>query len=379
MKKIILTMVTLISLFILTGCSKADKKTSDDEGEVSISNNENKEVVESNVGKEIYVSNYAAEKVVSEIVVLDENLEFIKKLSPEGGLRLTTIPERNEVYSYGAESLIRIKTIDKSMTNLDVTPTTIRWVTYINENVWAIDNGYFAGENSYEFNIINLDTESKNTYEGYPLSYTEKDNSIYIIIDNIKELTVDLLKFNTVDGTSELIKLKDIESETTNVEFKIVALENSLMIIDVMNFNIAKIKYDNLNEWIDSGNVSDYGIDSLPRDAGPTQVYNFAEKLDDDNILIGLSNGVDAKLVKINIHTEELTEILKGIGDGYRYLAKPVVDGEYIYLSFVKPDEVNTISKYNWKTNELIKQATLETYFDKHKQIGNLTMYKGQE
>lgn len=377
MKKIILTIITLLlSLFILIGCSEVNKKASDDTGEVSVSNEE--EVVSNNIGKEIYVSNYAMEKYVSEVVVLNEDLEFIEKLSPEGGLNLSTIPERNEVYSYGAENLIKINPIDKSTTNLEVTSTTIRSVTYLNENVWAIDNGYFAGENSYEFNIINLDTKSKNTYEGYPMSYTEKDNIIYIIIDNIKELTVDLLKFNTLDETSELIKLKNIESETTNVDLRIIALENSLMIIDAVNFDIGKIKYDNLEQWIDSGNVSDYGIDSLPREAGPTQVYNFTEKLDDDNILIGLSNGVNIKLVKINIHTQELTEILKGLGDGYRYLTKPVVDEEYIYLSFVKPDEVNTISKYNWRTNELIKQTTLETYFDKHKQIGNLTMYEGE-
>ena len=110
----------------------------------------------------------------------------------------------------------------------------------------------------------------------------------------------------------------------------------------------------------------------------PTQMYEFDIQLDEENLLIGINDGNSAKLLKINTIDNKIEEVLIGEGNNFAYVSKPVVDGDYIYISFIKAGDISTISKYNWKTGELINKATLGDYFNKKPQIGNITMYKGE-
>ena len=107
-------------------------------------------------------------------------------------------------------------------------------------------------------------------------------------------------------------------------------------------------------------------------------MYEFDVPLDEENLLIGINDGNGVKLLKINLIANKIEELLKGEGNNFAYVSKPDVDGDYIYISFIKAGDISTISKYNWKTGELINKADLGSYFNKKSQIGNITMYKGK-
>lgn len=201
---------------------------------------------------------------------------------------------------------------------------------------------------------------------------------MYIFIKNIEKSTMDLLKFDTKSESSETFILQEVESEIVNVNYKIIALNNNILLINSMNFDIYSINYDELNTMTKVGNIKDYGIEYSDINNGVTQIYDYTVKLDDESILIGINTGEDIKLIKIDINSNTFTEILNDKGAGYRYCAKPVIDGEYIYLSFINSEDASTICKYNWKTNIKIKQTTLEKYLKNNKQIGNLEIYKGE-
>lgn len=363
-------MTILIStvLILLTGCAK--EKVSGDEVTNNYANNEK---------KQLYVTNYAIEKQLSEVVVLDEDLNLLNKLEPNGGIYIYSNDNEKTVYSYGSDSTIaKINIKDENIDNVDFNEGVIKKIEYVNDVLWGIDNGYFYEEDIYKFNIINLDDNVKYTYEGYPLSYSHKDNYIYVLINNINKSFIELLKFNTDDGSVEEFKLKDIEDEFKNIDLKMLGLENYILLIDSLNFDLYKIEYENPQTLKYNGNLSDYKIYIDSNNKMPTQVYDFTVQLDDENILIGVNDGENVKLLRVNIIDNEFTEILPGEGNNYTYVSKPSVDGDYIYISFVKAGEANTISKYNWKTGKLIKKTTLGDYFNKHKQIGNITMYKGE-
>ncbi|MBU3134295.1 hypothetical protein KPL40_17900 [Clostridium gasigenes] len=284
---------------------------------------------------------------------------------------------RNEIYSYGSDSSIsKINVIDKEIKKEKYNEGPIKRVEYVNNIAWGIDNGYFHEDQTYKFNIINLDKNIKFTYDGLPMSHSKKENFIYIIINNFSKSTLELLKFNTDDGSFDIYELKNIEENDKNTNFKIISLDEEIILIDSLNFDVYNIKYDNLGLLINNGNLSDYGMECLVNGKNPTQIYDFTASLDDNNLLIGVNDGANVKLIKIDKTTGILTQILNDVGYGYTYVAKPAIDRDYMYISFIKHGEINTISKYNWKNNELVKETTLDAYFNKNKQIGNITMYE---
>ena len=334
-------------------------------------------VYSSNEKKQLYVSNYAIEKQLSEVVVLDEDLNFLSKLEPNGGMYVYSVDNENTVYAYGSDSSIsKINVKNKNIKNFDFNEGIIKKIEVVNNTLWGIDNGYFYESDMYKFNLINLDSNVKYTYDGYPISYSYKDNNIFILVNNINKSAIELLKFNTDNGLVEEFKLKDIEDKFQNIDLKIVALESYLLVIDALNFDLYKIKYEEPYYLEKSGNLSDYEIYISSKNEMPTQIYDFTIQIDSENILIGINNGENVKLLKINTGNDLIEEILQGEGNNYTYVSKPSIDGDYIYISFIKAGEVNTISKYNWKTGELINKTTLGNYFNKHKQIGNTTLYK---
>lgn len=358
MKKFVLLITVLSNLYLFQGCN--------------IDNSESNEKK-----NEIYVSNYTYESYESEVVVLDEELNFIKRLTPKGGVYITSIPERDEVLTYGtAEDLGKINVIDKKVSNIEVEYSSIAGVVYSSDNVFAMDLGYFHGENLYKSSITNLDTKERYTYLGVPISFAQKGNDIFIIAEDIKEEKVNLIKFNTVHKSFEYHTIRGRKSDKEKIYYKVIPLEDSLLLIEGITFDISKIKYDNLDKVVEVKNIMDYGIDFTPKQGKFGPMFDFTSEIDEDNILIGINNGEEIKLIKINKKTSEFEEILNGRGRGYLYLPTPVVNGDYIYISFIKSGDCETIKKYNWKTNELIKEVSLNKYFENGKQIGNLTLHK---
>lgn len=329
--------------------------------------------------KEIYVSNYTFETRTSEVIVLDEDLNFLKNLKPKGGMYLYNDDINGVIYSYGSDRTIaKINVKTKKVENINLNEGVIKKIGLINNSIWAIDGGYFYGDNMYKFNIMNLNTNEKYDYDGMPMYWSYKDNYIYIVIDNIDKQSVELLVFNTDNGLHERFKVKNIDSEINRTMFKMLALENYILLIDEVNFDLYKIKYNSLDTIEEIGNLSDYNINISSNANMPTQMYEFDIPLDEENLLIGINDGNGVKLLKINTSDNKIEEILVDEGNTFGYISKPVVDEEYIYISFIKAGDISTISKYNWKTGELINKATLGNYFNKNAQIGNITMYKGE-
>lgn len=361
MKKIGQVLLICFSLIFITGCVKE--------------NNNN----DSNPQKEIYVSNYTFETRTSEVLVLDEDLNFVKNLKPKGGMYLYNDDTNGVIYSYGSDRTIaKINVKNKKVENINLSEGVIKKIELINNSTWAVDGGYFYGENMYKFNIMNLNTNEKYDYDGMPMYLSYKDNYIYIVIHNIDKQSVELLVFNTDNGLHERFKVKDIDSEINRTMFKMLALENYILLIDEVNFDLYKIKYNSLDTVEPVGNLSDYNINIASNANMPTQMYEFDIPLDEENLLIGINDGNGVKLLKINTIDNKIEEILVGEGNTFGYISKPAVDGDYIYISFIKAGDISTISKYNWKTGELINKAILGDYFNKKSQIGNITMYKGK-
>lgn len=69
------------------------------------------------------------------------------------------------------------------------------------------------------------------------------------------------------------------------------------------------------------------------------------------------------------------TEILKGEGEGYSYLIDPIIDGDYLYISFNNEEDINTISKYNWRKEELVKKINLDKYIKNNSRISSMEMF----
>lgn len=358
MKEFIMLIIVLSNIYLFQGCNIGNSDLSEKKNE-------------------IYVSNYTYESYESEVVVLDEELNFIKRLTPKGGVYITSIPERHEVLTYGtAEDLGKINVIDKKVANIEVEDSSIAGVVYSSDNVFAIDLGYFHGENLYKSNITNLDTKERYTFFGFPISFSQKGNDIFIIAEDIEEEKVNLIKFNTVDKAFEYHTIRERKNDKEKMYYKVISLENSLLLIDGITFDISKIQYDNLDKVIEVKNIIDYGIDFTPKQGKFGPLFEFISEVDKDNLLIGINNGEEIKLIKINKKTGEFEQILNGQGKGYLYLPTPVVNGDFIYISFVKAGDCETIKKYNWKTNELIKEVSLNKYFKNGKQIGNLALHK---
>lgn len=358
MRKLILLITVSLTFYLLQGCDISN-----------LGLNEKK--------NEIYVSNYTYESYESEVVVLDEELNFIKRVTPKGGVYITSIPERDEVLTYGtAEDLGKINVIDKKVTNIEVEDSSIAGVVYSSDNVFAIDLGYFHGESLYKSNITNLDTKERYTFLGFPISFAQKGNDIYIISENMKDGNISLIKFNTVDKSFESHIIRERKNDKEKMYYKVIPLEDSLLLIEGITFDISKINYDNLDKVVEVKNITDYGIDFTPKQGKFGPMFEFISEVDEDNILIGINNGEEIKLIKINKKTGEFEQILNGQGKGYLYLPAPVVNGDFIYISFVKSGDCETIKKYNWKTNELIKEVSLSEYFKNGKQVGNLALHK---
>ena len=157
-----------------------------------------------------------------------------------------------------------------------------------------------------------------------------------------------------------------------------LTLENYILLIDEFNFDLYKISYNSLDIVEKVGNLADYNIPTASKQNMPIQMYEFDVPLDEENLLIGINDGNGVKLLKINIIDNKIEELLKGEGNNFVYVSKPAIDGDYIYISFIKAGDISTISKYNWKTGELINKADLGSYFNKKSQIGNITMHKGK-
>lgn len=230
----------------------------------------------------------------------------------------------------------------------------------------------------YKFNIINLNTNEKYDYDGLPMYFSHKDNYIYIVIYTIDKPSVELLVFNTDNGLHERYKVKDIDKGINSTSFKMLALGNYILLIDEFNFDLYKISYNSLDIVEKVGNLADYNIPIASKQNMPIQMYEFDVPLDEENLLIGINDGNGVKLLKINLIANKIEELLKGEGNNFAYVSKPAVDGDYIYISFIKAGDISTISKYNWKTGELINKADLGSYFNKKSQIGNITMHKGK-
>lgn len=358
MKKLILLITVSLIFYLLQGCD--------------ISNSE------SNKKKnEIYVSNYTYESYESEVVVLDEELNFIKRLTPKGGVYITSIPDRHEVFAYGSAGDVgKISVKDKKVSNIEAIKSEGIGVVSSNNSIFVIDSGYFHEQSLYKSYITNLDTKEAYNFLGFPMSYTQNGNDIYIISEDMKDGNVSLIKFNTVDKSFVSHTIRERKNDKEKMYYKVIALEDSLLLIDGITFDISKIKYDNLYKVVEVKNIIDYGIDFTPKQGKFGPMFEFTSEIDEDNLLIGINNGEEIKLIKINKKTSEFEEILNGQGEGYLYLPAPVVNGDYIYISFVKAGDCETIKKYNWKTNELIKEVSLNKYFENGKQIGNLTLHK---
>ena len=112
----------------------------------------------------------------------------------------------------------------------------------------------------YKFNIINLNTNEKYDYDGLPMYFSHKDNYIYIVIYTINKPSLELLVFNTYNGLHERYKVKDIDKGINSTSFKMLALENYILLIDEFNFDLYKISYHSLDIVEKVGNLADYNI-----------------------------------------------------------------------------------------------------------------------
>lgn len=358
MKKVILIVNILLTFYLLQGCNMSNSGLDEKKNE-------------------IYVSNYTYESYESEVVVLDEELNFIKRLTPKGGIYITSIPELDEVFAYGSAGDIgKISVKDKKVSNIEVIKSEGIGVVSSNNSIFAIDSGYFREGNLYKSDITNLDTKEAYTFIGFPMSYAQNGNDVYIVSENMEDGNVSLIKFNTVDKSFESHTIRERKNDKEKMYYKVIPLEDSLLLMDGVTFNISKIQYDNLDKVVEVRNILDYGIDFTPKQGKFSPIFEFISDLDENNLLIGINDGEEIKLIKVNKETGDFEQILKGQGKGYQYLPSPVVSGDYIYISFVKRGDYDNIKKYNWKTNELIKEVSLNKYFENGKQIGNLTLHK---
>lgn len=102
-KKVGQVLLICFSLILITGCVKE--------------NNSN----DSNPKKEIYVSNYTFETRTSEVLVLDEDLNFLNKLKPKGGMYLDSDDTEGAIYSYGSDRTIaKINVKNKKVENINL-------------------------------------------------------------------------------------------------------------------------------------------------------------------------------------------------------------------------------------------------------------------
>ncbi|MBU3134294.1 hypothetical protein KPL40_17895 [Clostridium gasigenes] len=78
MRKFSIVGIVVLGIFILNGCVQNSKK----DNQIIDNNSQNIEIdsLHNKSKKELYVSNYAIESQLSEVIVLDEEFNFLKKL-----------------------------------------------------------------------------------------------------------------------------------------------------------------------------------------------------------------------------------------------------------------------------------------------------------
>lgn len=331
-----------------------------------------------NKNKKIYVSNYTDDMANSEILVVDENLSFLETISSTFGKYLNNTKSKDSYYSYGAsKNILKIDNKNKKKEIIELnSDSIIREIFTINNETWAINNGYFTEGNQYESQIINIEENKSYVFQGYPVSYIKHNTDIFIGVKNTDSLNVDLLKFNTVTKKIDRENIYSVKDYSENVSFKLIPLNDNILMINSNNFDVYKIKVESLNSINKIGNLN-YFIPSLEDEIENylnCQIYEFWVDLDENNLLIGINTGMNIKLLKINKLTGYISEILKGVGNTYIYSSSPIVDNEYIYISFINQTNLSKIKKYNWKTNELLNEINLEDKFSGYEQIGNLLL-----
>ena len=365
--RIIKTIILILS--ILGGCSKE-----------SVVREENL------LGKELYVSSYSMgslsnqTEIVSDIIIFDEDLNFLDKVDSGKGMHLSAVPERKELYLFGGYNYIsKLDVLDKNIKTFNYEKIIFKGIEYISDTVWGLDRGYVDEEGKYKSNIINLDENKNYTYdECYFDSYSIKDDYIYIFAWNGEQQKIefDLIKFNTEDESSEVHRIEGLENDI-NFYFKIFALEEELILINSQSFRTYKIDYDDLEKANYYGNLSEFDINIDTNSLNNPNVYDFEIELDENNILIGLYDGSNSRLVKMDKNSLVFTEILKGEGEK-REFTEPVIDGDYLYISFNNEKGKNTISKYNWRKEELIKKINLDKYVKGNARMGSIEMFNSK-
>lgn len=365
MKKI-LCILFIIFQFGLFGCHNDLSNSNNINTEENTTNNELININEKNEG--LYITNYQLGDSQGSLVHLDEDLNFINKYDINAGIFLKGIKSRNSIYSYGSSQTMSIFNTETSEISKAVRKEgKIKQIHSINDNLWAIDNGYLHDDGKYYSKIINLDSNKEYEFNGFFVSDDTKGSYIYILIQN-NDSQYQLLEFNTENGEFTLTLLEDMD--TTN-PFLLVALDNYILFIEHNKLNMYIVKYENLEV------VEEFSQNTVSlSDNEPKFVMNYNIKLDEDNKLVFLIDDFTAKFIKVNIKSGEMEEILSGIGDSYTFIPLPGVNGDYIYISLVKQNDTTKIRKYNWKTGELVKTVDISEYIKTNKQIGSMYFYK---
>lgn len=359
MKKV-LPIFLIIFQLILFGC---ESNTATNSNETNDNNNTSE-------SSGLYITNYEYGYTPGCLVHLDENLNFIDNYKINSGLSVKGIIGNNKIYTYGSTPKMSIlNTKNDTLSTFENKEGTIKEIYSINNTLWGIDNGFVHEDGKYYSKIINLDSSIEHEVSGYFVSYDTKGKYIYILVENNNN-QYELLEFDT---TTE--KFSSHILENLKVSSFLVTLDNSILLIQQDIEHIYTVNYDNLNV-ANEYNQTNYQLS----DFNDKLVKGYNIQLDEDHKLVSFVIDNNAKFIKINLKTGNMEEILPGIGDLYTVIPQPGIDGDYIYISLVNPNELSKIKKYNWKTGELIKEVDISNYIDTgSKQISSMYFYKNKE
>lgn len=348
MKKILLVFLIIFQLILVSCKSNNSANTGNHDG--------------------LYITNYQLGDSSGSLVHLDENLNFINTYKTNAGLSVKGINSHNNIYVYGSSQKVSIlNTKNNKLSKFESDKGKIKQLYDINNTLWGIDNGYVKEAGRYCSKIINLDSNDEYEIDGYFTSYDIKNEFIYILVQNNNN-QYELMKFNTITKEYSLNLLKGLSSENP---FTLVTLVNSILFIEHNKYNMYNVNYDNL-ELANELTPNNFKFS----DASTKFVMYYNVNLDEENKLIFLIADSNSKFIKVNMKTGDMKEIFLGIGDYYNFTPLPGVDGDYIYISLVKPDEMAKVRKYNWKTEEFIKEVDISEYIKKNKQISSMYFYR---
>ena len=359
MKKVLFIFIIAFQLSLF-GCQENVLNDGSINNEVNVSDN--------NDG--LYITNYQLGDSPGSLVHLDEDLNFINKYESNAGLLVKGINSNNSIYVYGSSQTMSIfNTETNELSKVKSDEGKIKQIHSINNKLWAIDNGYVHSDGKYYSKVINLDSNEEYEFSGYFVSDDIIGSYIYILVEN-NNSQYELMEFNTENGEFTLNVLEDMDISNP---FTLVTLEDSILFIEHNELNMYTVNYESLN-IVKEFNQNTFQVS----DAQSKFIMNYNIKLDEKNKLVFVIDDSNAKFIKINMKSGNMEEILKGIGDSYTVIPLPGINGDYIYISLVKPNDTTQIRKYNWKTEELLKEIDISEYITSNKQISSMYFYKSK-